>query len=187
MRDRVHIFVSSGDIFWPRYICGGPIWHKFLVCHINVKCYITRNSCTFISFIHTTVSSPSLSIIHAPKRMNNNSFTIIHGSCNNSTNTFSVAGAETLETRSFLLTTGGARPALPRPLGPGTMRGGTGDSRGPGSQRTGPSPWPGTRGWSRSSSRGLLVESISIVTRTSQLRPLGQMSPRALSHSTKLS
>ena len=159
-----------------------PNW---LMC-LNVKGYITRKS-----FRHTTVPGPCLPIIHGPNAWII-TLSLIHRYHNYILNTFSVAGAETLETESFQLTTGGVRPVLPQPRDLGTMRGEMTEAteagrEARGSPRTGPSLWPGMRGWSRSSSLEPRVGSTLTVTRTSLWRPLGQMSPRVLSHLTKLS
>ena len=158
---------------------------KWLMC-LNVKGYITRKS-----FRHTTVPGPSFSIIHGPNAWII-TLSLIHGSHNYNLNTFSAAGAETLETESFQLTTGGARPVLPQLRDLETARGEMTEAteagrEAKGSPRTGPSPWPGMRGWSRNSSPGPRAGSTSTVTRTFRWRPLGQMSPRVLSHLTKLS
>ena len=160
---------------------------KWLMC-LNVKGYITRKS-----FRHTTVSGPSFSIIHGPNAWII-TLSLIHGSHNYILNTFSVAGAETLETESFQLTTGGARPVLPQLRDLETVRGemteateAGREAKVKGSLRTGPSPWQGMRGWSRNFSPGPRAGSTSTVTRTFRWRPLGQMSPRVLSHLTKLS
>ena len=111
---------------------------------------------------------------------------IIHGSHNYSSNTFSAAGAETRGTGSFPPTAGGESPVLRRPRDLGTVRGGTevsSEARG----RTGPSLWPGTRGWSRSCSPGPRVGSTLTGTRTFRWRPRGQMFPRASRHLTRSS